>query len=238
MRYQYPKLLPTGHLPAGFSLIEVILGSLLTIMVVTVAGVGLVNMSRSNLRNSADSELINNLNRASDFISDELRQAQQVETGSGINTTNVPANTIPAGSTIILGIVNPQFPTNRIIYYTNTPRTQDRLLGPRVLYRYGPDLLANGTYNTASWGISSVADLIPNANDTDLTNALKSCDSGWTRTPTNLGDTDGFFVCTNGSTRVNVRLNAKVPLTTGNSDRDRVLYSTDTSVFTRSASSP
>jgi hypothetical protein len=235
------------ELSAGFTLIEVILGSLLTVMVVTVAGVGLVNFSKNEMSNSADSELVNSVNRAGEFIADEIRQARRVVAEAAIDPTNIAG--VPTGGTKILGIENANL-ANQIVYYTAPPRNTDRLTGPRVLYRYGPDLNVNGTYNTASWGTSAVADLIPNANDADLndpTKNLKACDTTeWTRIPLAASSTDGFFVCTrvNGTstdlTRVNIRINAKIGLTRVNNaaNTDKTIYSTDTNVFARSAVVP
>lgn len=249
---------------SGFTLLELILASLITTIVVTVTGIGLLNLSSSDIRNAAEKELITNFNRASSFISDELRQARRVlpETDSNPASTEdlarvtIPNNAsdpLPDNVTKVLGIVNPNFST-RIIYFTGAPRAKDRLIGPRVLYRYGPDLNANGTYNTASVGISAVTDLIPNANDSAVLSSLRrTCPCGWTRIPDSNTNIDGFSVCVNSPsnnppspcpspapspspdnlTRVNFRLYGTVPLTiTGT---PRISYEASTNVFTRSA---
>lgn len=196
---------------SGFTLLELILASLITTIVVTITGIGLLNLSSNDIRNAAEKELINNFNRSSAFISDELRQAQRVLSQTDLNNASLTA--IPSGANRVLGIINPNF-TNPIVYYTLA--SPDKLIGPRVLYRYGPDFNDNGSYrtttppnpsDTTTWVTTVVTDLIPgpykDESDTTVQNSLqRTCPCGWTRipaVPSNLAqDTiDGFSVCVN-----------------------------------------
>jgi type II secretory pathway pseudopilin PulG len=68
------KLKKTPYTPPltnAFTLIEVLLGVALALIVVSAAGFGLVNILRNEYKANAESEIRNNLNRATEFISDE-----------------------------------------------------------------------------------------------------------------------------------------------------------------------
>jgi hypothetical protein len=112
----------------------------------TMLGYGLYNLLRNDLSNNADGDLVNNSNNAANFIAQEIQQAQEIK--SGTNVGNVTGASTAANR--VMQIVHPDFvktPTPTcatLIYYTDVPRTSDRLIGPRVLYRYGLDLDSNG----------------------------------------------------------------------------------------------
>jgi len=77
------------RLQAGFTITEVLLAGLMMLIVVLVAGNGVINLLRSNYRANADSEIQNNLNRTLEFVSDDVRRARIIVPEDEIITTEV-----------------------------------------------------------------------------------------------------------------------------------------------------
>jgi len=198
-----------------------------------VAGIGLINLLRSNYRANADSEIRNNLNRTLEFVSDEVRRARIIaQTEAAIVTTKV-SEARAAGSRAVLAfqIPNPDNPgeilPNQIVYYTKSP--ENSLTGLRVLWRFGPNLDANGNYITPdeidTWIRSPVTDMLAAAA------VDPNCPTNFNRiavSPTS--SVDGFFACVGeGGNQVILNANAQVKMTTN----EEVRYSVSTRVFTR-----
>ena len=237
----------------AFTLIELLLGVALTLIVVSVAGFGLVNILRNEYKTNAESEIRNNLNRATEFISDETRRAQTiVENQSDI--VRPEGNRIPSDAQMTLALKLPNY-RDQIIYYTTS--ASNPWIGPRVLHRWGPPLDRNGNYEL----VDSSGDPIPNGSSAQVTNANwvnsalvdmisdyrqvpdTDCD-GWTRVPSEIDLVNGFFVCVKSGDRtlVRLRLNSEIPLTSTTTTRDgrsteqdKAVYSADTKIFARSA---
>ena len=213
---------------AGFTITEVLLASSMMVIVISVAGIGVINLLRSDYRANADSEIQNNLNRTLEFVSDEVRRARIIaDSETAITSTQVPTG---ARAVLAFQIPDPnnpgQAPLNeQIVYYTKGP--ENSLTGPRVLWRYGPDLDANGNYNINSWQHSPVTDRLAAAASNP------NCPTGFTRIPA-LGNVDDFYACVrNGGRQVILNANAEVNLTTGDTDKDKVNYSVSTRVSPR-----
>ena len=219
------------RLQAGFTITEVLLAGLMMLIAVLVAGNGLINLLRSNYRANADSEIRNNLNRTLEFVSDEVRRARIIaQTEAAIVTTQVPAARA-AGSRAVLAfqIPNPDNPgeilPNQIVYYTTGP--ENSLTGPRVLWRFGPNLDANGNYSTPdqinTWIRSPVTDMLAAAA------VDPNCPPDFNLiavSPTS--SVDGFFACVGaGGNQVILNANAQVKMTTN----EEVRYSVSTRVF-------
>ncbi|MCZ8126029.1 MAG: type II secretion system protein [Microcystis sp. LE19-114.1B] len=220
----------SAHRPlqAGFTITEVLLASLMMVIVISVAGIGVTNLLRSNYRANAGTEIQNNLNRTLEFVSDEVRRARIIaDSETAITSTQVPTG---ARAVLAFQIPDPnnpgQAPLNeQIVYYTKGP--ENSLTGPRVLWRYGPDLDANGNYNINSWQHSPVTDRLAAAASNP------NCPTGFTRIPA-LGNVDDFYACVrNGGRQVILNANAEVNLTTGDTDKDKVNYSVSTRVSPR-----
>ncbi|MFM7352954.1 MAG: hypothetical protein ACKO1G_07850, partial [Microcystis aeruginosa] len=167
-------------------------------------------------------------NRTLEFVSDEVRRASIIaKTETEITSTQVPTG---ARAVLAFQIPNPNSPgqilPNQIVYYTKDP--ENSLTGPRVLWRYGPNLDANGNYDiTSSWQHSPVTDrLAATANN-------PNCPTGFTRIPADT--VDGFFTCIRaGGGQVILNANAQVEMTTvTNGNRDKVNYSLSTRVSPR-----
>ena len=221
------------RLQPGFTITEVLLAGLMMLIAVLMAGNGLINLLRSNYRANADSEIRNNLNRTLEFVSDEVRRARIIAgTKDAIASTKVPS-----GATAVLAFRIPdpnnpgQAPLNeQIVYYTTSPGLESSLTGPRVLWRFGPNLDANGNYttpaNVATWQHSPVTDMLA------ATVNNPNCPTGFIQIPDNLNNVGGFYTCVRGG-QVILNANAQVNLTTGYTKKDQVDYAVSTRVFTR-----
>lgn len=235
LRKKSARLVRQAHQPvrqAGFTITEVLLASSMMLIVISVAGIGVINLLRSNYRANADSEIQNNLNRTLEFVSDEVRRARIIaETQAAIMTDQVPEG---ARAVLAFRIPDPSSPglllPNQIVYYTKGP--ENSLTGPRVLWRYGPNLDANGNYITpadvATWQHSPVTDMLAAAANNP------NCPTSFTRIPV-LGNVDDFYTCVRaGGNQVILNAKAQVEMTTvTNGNRDKVDYSVSTRVATR-----
>ena len=236
----------------AFTLIELLLGVALTLIVVSVAGFGLVNILRNEYKTNAESEIRNNLNRATEFISDETRRAQVIAENQD-DIVRPEGNRIPSDAQMTLALKLPNY-RDQIIYYTTS--ASNPWIGPRVLHRWGPPLDRNGNYEL----VDRSGDPIPNGSSAQVTNANwvnsalvdmisdyrqvpdTDCDQ-WTRIPREIDLVNGFFVCVKpgGGRLVQLRLNSEIPLTSTTTTRDgrsteqdKAVYSTDTKIFARS----
>ena len=249
------KLKKTPYTPPltdAFTLIEVLLGVALTLIVVSVAGFGLVNILRNEYKTNAESEIRNNLNRATEFISDETRRAERIVKNQS-DIVRPDGDRIPSDAQMILALELPNY-RDQIIYYTTA--ASNPWIGPRVLHRWGPPLDSNGNYEL----VDGSGDRIPNGSSEEVTNANwihsalvdmmsdygqvpdRDCD-GWNRVPAEIDYVSGFFVCVNTAENlVRLRLTSEIPLTSTTTTRDgsravqdRAVYSTDTKIFVRSS---
>ena len=221
------------RLQAGFTITEVLLAGLMMLIAVLVAGNGLINLLRSNYRANADSEIRNNLNRTLEFVSDEVRRARIIAgSEKQIKSKNVPTGALPV---LAFQIPDPSNPNRllgeQIVYYTRTTGPESSLTGPRVLWRYGPNLDANGNYtdptNINNWQNSPVTDMLaPPPND-------PVCLETFNRIPAvgSAVEGFGFYTCVRqgGGNQVILNANARVKMTTG----EKFNYSVSTGVFPR-----
>jgi type II secretory pathway component PulJ len=230
------RLVRQAHQPvrqAGFSVTEVLLASLMMLIAISVSGIGVTNLLRSNYRANAGTEIQNNLNRTLEFVSDDLRRARIIaDSEAAITSTQVPTGARAVLAFQISDPNNPgQAPLNeQIVYYTQNSQTGDSLTG-LVLWRYGPNLDENGNYITPedidSWIPSPVTDMLAAAANNP------NCPTGFTRIPADT--VDGFYACIRaGGGQVILNANAEVEMTTvTNGNRDKVDYSVSTRVSPR-----
>ena len=228
------------RLQAGFTITEVLLAGLMMLIAVFVAGNGLINLLRTNYRANADSEIRNNLNRTLEFVSDEVRRARiiakseaEIKTDQVLGWKDIPG----ARAVLAFQIPNPRNPNSllfeQIVYYTREPKKPEpekglwySLTGPRVLWRYGPDLDANGNYVIGNYIHSPVTDMLAATADPEKL----VCPDNFKRIPTEDKDVGGFFACVHENrNRVILNANAQVKMTTN----DEVKYSVSTTVFAR-----
>lgn len=190
---KFQKLLKKNKYNSGFTLTELLVGLIMSIFVVGALGFGLMQILRVTQTGNSQTAARNETSRALDFISDEMRRAQAIEVDmSDTNISAVAANyTKPTGGTVRLALQIPGV-DQRVIYSVAPPANSSPWKGPRVIYRWGPNLGANGKYtdpnNVAGWtnealvdGISDVAQDVTCDNDGDGTAETISY--------------EGFFAC-------------------------------------------
>ncbi|GCA95554.1 PulJ/GspJ family protein [Microcystis aeruginosa] len=220
------------RLQAGFTITEVLLAGLMMLIAVLVAGIGLINLLRSNYRANADSEIRNNLNRTLEFVSDEVRRARIIANSeTAITSTEVPTVAKAGKAVLAFQIPDPNNPSQaplneQIVYYTTGPESS--LTGSRVLWRFGPNLDDKGNYITpadvATWQHSPVTDMLA------ATAKDSNCPTDFNLIVAPSSTVDGFFACVHrDGNQVILNANAQVKMTTN----EKVEYSVSTRVFSR-----
>jgi len=238
-------LVRQAHQPfrhAGFTITEVLLAGVMMLIAVLVSGIGVINLLRSNYRANADSEIRNNLNRTLEFVSEDVRRAKIIaQTESSILTDQVPqARASGARAVLAFRIPDPSNPIqilpDQIVYYTTGP--ENGLTGPRVLWRFGPELDANGNYITPdqidTWRSSPVTDML--AAPAPAPGGICSDPGNFRLIAVNPNPVvDGFYACVrDGGGQVILNANAQVEMTTLTAGkRDKVDYAASTRFATR-----
>ena len=171
----------------GFTLTELLVGVFISVIVIGAAGYGLLQMLNASGSNSDETKTRAEVNRAIDFISDEVRNAKRVW-----SSADTLAGSVPAGATVVLRLempdVNGDGNDDEIVYYTQAPNSTSVWLGPQVLYRLGPAFNGDGTYSA---GVPTATALIDRLQEIDT----PACDTG-TLSPTPVsGKVPGFYVC-------------------------------------------
>lgn len=197
----------------GFTLIELLVAMLITSIVISATGFGVVAITDRNKREKAETERRVELNRALDFIADEVRQAKPIATNASANLTTVASNFSSSSKTPILTLQIPGV-SQPVIYYIAS--SSSPWLGPNVVYRWGPNFNANGTYSNptapANWTYEPLADLIVNT----APSSTPSCPTNWTLNPSS-GIT-GFYACIDPSGKIaEIHLRGKLIDAYGNS---------------------
>jgi prepilin-type N-terminal cleavage/methylation domain-containing protein len=178
----YHHLLINQRVRSGFTLIELMMASMLTLVVVGAAGYGTVVMLRENTASSIASDTQYNLNRAADFITEEIKMANSVLTSFGTATGCNSGTQTPILGLNIAGQSAP------VIYCIGT--TTDPWLGKNMIYRWGPALNSDGSYGSWPTNPQPLVDLIAEA---PQSSTCPTTPSAWTRIPS--GTPKGFFVC-------------------------------------------
>lgn len=189
---------------SGFTLTELLVGLFMSIFVIGALGFGLMTVLRTTQSEGSRTAARNEASRALDFITDELRRAQYVEVDTSIThlatiddaaTANIDEEVAPtfspltdsAGNDIVPSLVLKLPDVDERIIYTVAP-AQDPWKGPLVIYRWGPNLNANGSYSNANtpgaWSSQALVDEIDN------TTQSLDCDGDGTDETY-----QGFFAC-------------------------------------------
>jgi prepilin-type N-terminal cleavage/methylation domain-containing protein len=198
---------------AGFTLIELLVAASITTLVVSIAGSSLVSIMQNNSKAEAETLRRVQLNRALDFISDEVRTAKTIAKDASANLATVAPGFNPSDKTLVLTLEIPDV-SQRVIYYTGTPSTTSVWFDPKapdakMIYRWGPTFGNDGQYTNAdndppvgcnsfttcnprSWDGNALVDLI--ADTTPISATTCPGLTGWTANPsTNNGQ--GFTAC-------------------------------------------
>jgi type II secretory pathway pseudopilin PulG len=175
---------------SGFTLVELMVTAIATVAILGVAGYGLISILGS--KNTADASSIQrqNLNRALNYITDEVRSASAIST-SGSTSGIVGFPTLTTGSQVVLILTVPDLP-NPIVYYVAP--AQSPWLGPNNLVRWGPDINSDGSYNTSSYNSNVLVDSI------NTSGANTACATG-SPIPS-VSNRQGFYACIDSSGKV------------------------------------
>lgn len=226
------KILNKHNSSSGFTLIELLIAAAITTIVVGVAGSGLVAITSKNRTVKAETDRRVELNRALDFMTDEVRQATNIATNASTDLGTVASNFNTSSKTPVLTLQIPNV-SQRIIYYIASPSSN--WLGPRVIYRWGPnpdngDTPTDGTYTNptlpANWTYEPLIDLIE---DSSLS---PSCGTTVPALNPSSGVT-GFYACVASNGRAaQVYLRGRL---TGAYNNTTAPLEVSTKVFARSA---
>lgn len=220
----YLKLLQKYRPSKGWTLAELMISAAMTMMVVMVAGLGLVTVLRENKVANATGEMQYDLNRATEFIVDEIRSAKIIETNLYDIRNNAPEfadfmdenpDITPVLALKIDGIYE------RVVYYVDEVDPKEVWRGPQVIKRFGPPFDGEGTNdgdpnkpnyedprrNPDKWKGLALVDMIVlelDERQKDCHDLTRQGEEGtytdgegntWHRLPKATEDVRGFFAC-------------------------------------------
>ena len=192
---------------SGFTLTELLVGLFMSIFVIGALGFGLMQILGVTQKGNSETLVRNDSSRALDFISDEMRRASGIEVNTSVSylatadnasTTDINEEVAPSftplqdssGNDISPALVLKIPNVDQRIIYTVAP-AQDPWKGPLVIYRWGPNLDANGNYTDsdtpASWRSQALVDGI-----SDETVTANGCDMD---SDSNDDTYEGFLAC-------------------------------------------
>lgn len=191
----------------GFTLTELMIAALATTTIISASGWGLVNMTQLSRSSNAESERRVELNRSLDFISTEVREATEILQSA------LPSEFSPSATEVVKSTVQPALQLRirglprPVIYYLASPAPSNKTwLGPKVVYRWGPDFAEDGSYknetNLAAWKHQPVIDSINDKGETP------QCDQGNPSDPTDnwkpipSSGQLGFYACVDPTQRI------------------------------------
>ena len=258
---------------SGFTLTELLVGLFMSIFVVGALGFGLMTVLRTTQSETSKVAARNETSRALDFITDEIRRASTIETNLAnanisrptgafnIANTNIDSSNGTFNSDndtekkIVFALDIPEVSSSatldtdadattpeRIIYYLKSA-SGTHWKGPLVLYRWGPPLKANGTYDDGAWQEEALIDGI---DDTHI--VASPCAAGETLTPPLLSGTTpsltganlstaatGFYACVdNSNTAAQLYITGETETALNSADT----YTADTKAVARASTAP
>lgn len=221
------KTLKPARSSQGFTLIELMVASALTTVVVGAAGWGMLAVLNTNVRANAESTMLYDTNRTLEFISDEVKMAKRIAPDAVAAVASIPDLTLPTGAKPVLVL---EIAENRNIVYYTKPATNP-WIGPEIIVRWGPDLTENGQYDTtqlsdpSTWRSAEIIDMVDNAQVT------LQCPRNYLAT--NPDAVRGFHACVQGDDLVQLNLNTVASSTISSPQ----LMSVSTNAFARGESS-
>ncbi|GAC1501348.1 MAG: hypothetical protein NVS2B14_14090 [Chamaesiphon sp.] len=167
---------------------------MLTTIVVALAGTGLVIIMNANIKAEEEISRQTELNRALDFITDEVRMSQSITSNASGTIYGFRA---ASGATNIQKVLVLNLPastgvTAPIVYYIASPPSISPWSGPKVIYRWGPTLSDSGEYSDPA---RSYNDVVVDFIDDSTPNPNSDCSTSWYSNPTNKNDRTGFYTC-------------------------------------------
>lgn len=181
---------------AGFTLTELLVGGVISFVLITLSGYGLVSILTTSTTTNAQNERRVELNRAGDFIAREIRAAAKLVQDASVSSEQ-PLEFLPGISPDIsqvqpvLMLKMAQTNLVPIVYYLATP-PNGIWQGPKAIYRWGPAYDDQGTYRNPGdptlWTHEPLIDLI------ESDGSLPTCESSWVGS-----GTPEFFACVNAT---------------------------------------
>ncbi len=185
---------------SGYTLTELLIGGIISAIVIGAAGTGLMYLLQGNKTSTIETSRRTEVNRALEFISDETRKAQTIETNPSTAFNNAKNDTSLSFDPIegdpdpkknaqpILALNIPGV-SQPVLYYISPPEST-AWKGPRVIYRFGPNFDNSGNYTDpttpASWTAKPLIDRISDADSNP------NC-KGLTASPS--ANAQGFYAC-------------------------------------------
>ena len=225
------KLLKKPKSSAGFTLIELLVAMAITTIVVGLSGWGVVAITQKGQEQKAETDRRVELNRALDFIADEVRQAKPIATDASANLPTIASDFSSTNRTPILTLQIPGV-SQRVIYYIAAKPSSSPWRGPNIISRWGPNFNADGTYSNptapANWTHEPLVDLIDNPGQPTPT-----CpNSGTLNTSSSI---KGFYACVDRMGKVaEIHLGGKIVGAYGAS----TIFQVNTTVFARPYNPP
>jgi prepilin-type N-terminal cleavage/methylation domain-containing protein len=187
----------------GFTLLELVVAAAISSIVLIIGGGALAYINQNNKVAKSETDRRAELNRALDFIADEIRQAQPtssttaIATNASTNLSTAAPNFTSTGKTPVLRLQIPGA-SQPVIYYVAAKPTGSAWFGPNIVYRWGPTMNSSGAYTNltspASWQDKALVDSIVS------TSATVSCPSGWTANP--ASGATGFYACIDSTGKI------------------------------------
>lgn len=220
----------TSTLRNGFTLVELLVATVITSLVVSVAGFGVIAATQANKRTEAIAARRHDLSRAFDFISNEIRMANRINqsqlmkatnassmssllTSAGLNASDwsnpvlfleIPITTqVPSvcpKGGPNAGSPPPQPAAYDLVVYDIRPSSQD-WLAPNSIYRYGRVPRSDGSIDPCSDPVASDTLVDAIAEKIDTT---PTCPA-----PGVLMGQGGFQACVNGN-QVDLFMRSKI----------------------------
>jgi prepilin-type N-terminal cleavage/methylation domain-containing protein len=178
--------LPAATHPQGFTLVELVVGLVVTSITIAVAGAAFVTVAQASAKSDIEIDRRADLNRATDFIADDIRES------SSVSTTTPSGWTVPTGYTPVFYLTRPSAPTTVAYYTRNAAGTgwQNQLVIYRATVSNDPgqplaDGLANNNPGCAGGSATNGFQVVP-ASLTPATRQVTLCLAGYVPNSTNI----------------------------------------------------
>lgn len=212
---QKKSILTRNSLNCGFTLVELLIAGALSFVVLGGATFGITEMIRRNDILQQRSQQRTELDRAINYIADEIKQANDVQIVQS-------GSTFPGSGTGVLWLTIPTDTANPQRVYFIRPST-DNWVKPYTINR------SSGTISnpaTVTSGDNVLVDGITKPSDTQLAGIQELCDTNGDK-KTDLQGDNGFYACINETTNtVNLYLYGRLQRSgyvTGNQKDDPTL---------------
>ena len=192
---------------SGFTLAELLIAAGMTSCALLLGGIGLSAMLSSSTAVTQSVERKDELNRAMDFISAELRETESInkvtERSNFVAAYTADIGTVPVEAASVKEILWFEVGPNKdkVVYYVGKPTVDNGpWKSPQVVYRWGPKFDQEGNYDNNVSEHSLLVDSIENQIDGG---AEPSCASGWNEAiAPNIAKDLGFFACIGPNNKV------------------------------------